>query len=44
MAGASMLSDIYLHIEGWGRAANDFGRPGVDLSSVGASAGVTVMF
>ena len=44
MAGVSALSDIYLHIEGWGRAANDFGRPGVDLSAVGASAGLTVMF
>jgi hypothetical protein len=44
MAGPSALSDIYLHIEGWARAANNFSRSGVDLSAVGASAGITVMF
>ncbi len=43
MAGPG-FSDLYLHIEGWARAANDFGRPGVDLSTVGASAGLTFLF
>ena len=43
MAGPG-FSDLYLHIEGWARAANDFGRPGVDLSTVGASAGITFLF
>ncbi len=44
MAGASMLSDVYVYIEGWGRAANNFGADGADFSSMGVSVGATVLF
>jgi len=43
MTGPSAMSDIYLHIEAWARVANNFAEY-ADLSAVGASAGLTVMF
>lgn len=43
MTGPPGLSDIYFHLEGWARSADNFGRAGVDLSAVGVSAGVTLL-
>ena len=43
MTGPPGLSDIYFHIEGWGRSADNFGAAGVNLSAVGVSAGVTLI-
>ena len=43
MTGPPGLRDIYFHLEGWGRSADSFGAPGVDLSAVGVSAGVTLL-
>ena len=42
-ATSSVLQDVYLQLLGWARASNDFGAPGVDLSAVGVSAGITLM-
>jgi hypothetical protein len=43
MTGPPGLSDIYFHIEGWGRSADNFGADGVNLSAVGVSAGLTLI-
>ena len=43
MTGPIGLNDIYFHIEGWGRSADNFGAAGVNLSAVGVSAGVTLI-
>ncbi len=43
MTGPPGLNDIYFHIEGWGRSADNFGAAGVNLSAVGVSAGVTLL-
>ena len=43
MTGPPGVRDIYFHLEGWGRSADNFGRGGVNLSAVGVSAGVTLL-
>lgn len=43
MTGPPGISDIYFHLEGWARSADNFGAPGVNLSAVGVSAGVTLL-
>ncbi|MCP4870112.1 MAG: porin family protein [Proteobacteria bacterium] len=41
--GDAVLDDIWLHVEGWARSANDFGRDGLDLSTAGAGVGLTFL-
>ena len=43
MTGPPGLQDIYFHLEGWARSADNFGAAGVNLSAVGVSAGVTLL-
>jgi len=44
MAGVPALSDVYVYVEGWGRAANNVGAEGADFSAAGLSLGATVLF
>lgn len=41
--GDAVLDDLWLHVEGWARSASDFGRDGLDLSTVGAGVGLTFL-
>jgi len=43
LSGDPLLDDIYLHVELWGRQASSFGAPGLDLSSWGGGAGITLV-
>jgi len=43
LTGNSLLDDVYLHIEGWARSANNFGSPGLDLSGAGISLGLSLL-
>ena len=43
MTGNPYLNDIYLHVEGWARATNNFGGPGLDLSAVGFGVGLSLL-
>jgi hypothetical protein len=43
LTGDSLLDDVYLHVEGWARSANNFGSPGLDLSGAGIGLGITVL-
>tara|TARA_Y100001968_G_scaffold178107_1_gene163086 strand:+ start:3882 stop:4481 length:600 start_codon:yes stop_codon:yes gene_type:complete len=40
LTGDSLLDEVYLHIEGWGRSASNFGSKGLDLSGAGFSVGL----
>lgn len=41
--GDQVLDDIWLHLEGWVRSADGFGRGGLDLSGAGAGIGLTLL-
>ena len=41
--GDPVLDDIWLHVEGWVRSADDFGRSGLDLSAAGGAIGLTLL-
>ena len=43
LTGNSLLDDVYLHVEGWARSANNFGSPGLDLSGAGVSLGLSLL-
>jgi len=43
LSGNPVLDDIYLHLEGWARSANNFGAVGLDLSAVGIGLGLTFL-
>ncbi|HCP45202.1 MAG TPA: hypothetical protein DIU15_04130 [Deltaproteobacteria bacterium] len=43
LSGNPILDDIYLHLEGWARSANNFGAAGLDLSAVGIGLGLTFL-
>ena len=43
LSGNPVLDDIYLHLEGWLRSANNFGGAGLDLSAGGIGLGLTFL-
>jgi len=43
LTGNSLLDDVYLHVEGWARSADNFGSQGLDLSAAGVGAGITLL-
>ncbi|MEE2828766.1 MAG: hypothetical protein VX498_06240 [Myxococcota bacterium] len=43
LIGDPVLDDIYLHVEGWARSADNFGTSPLDLSSAGAAVGITLL-
>jgi len=43
LTGNSLLDDVYLHVEGWARSADNFGAPGLDLSGAGLGVGITLL-
>lgn len=44
VAGPPLVRGVLFHIEGWGRAANNFGGPGLDLSAAGVGFGARFHF
>lgn len=43
-AGPPFVRGVLFHVEGWGRAANNFGGPGLDLSAGGLGFGARFLF
>jgi hypothetical protein len=43
LTGNQLLDDVYLHVEGWARSANNFGSPGLDLSGAGVALGISLL-
>jgi len=43
LIGDPVLDDIYLHVEGWARSADNFGTSPLDLSSAGVAVGITLL-
>jgi hypothetical protein len=41
--GPPAIRAVLFHVEGWGRAANNFGGPGLDLSAQGLGFGMGVL-
>ena len=43
LIGDPVLDDIYVHVEGWARSADNFGTSPLDLSAAGVAVGITLL-